>query len=97
MQIGSPMAASYILGLPDDYTSHRFKPCHWKPFMKEVLSCWPDSDEIEIGNGKQDKVIVRKVEGEYVAFNMVTNYTERPSSLSHMCLYDWFRLMKRYY
>ncbi|KAF8573373.1 hypothetical protein K439DRAFT_1255100, partial [Ramaria rubella] len=24
MQIGSPMAASCILGLPDHYTSHRF-------------------------------------------------------------------------
>ncbi|KAF8577393.1 hypothetical protein K439DRAFT_1241709, partial [Ramaria rubella] len=95
MQIGSPMAASYILGLPDHYTSHRFKPCHWKPFVKEVLSCWPDSDEIEVGNGEQDKVIVRKVEGEYVAFNMVTDYTERPSSLSDMCLYDWFRLSEK--
>src|SRR3977135_933819 len=44
MQIGSPMAASYLLGLPDHYTSHTFKPCHWRPFVNEVLSCWPQNE-----------------------------------------------------
>ena len=30
MQIGSPMAASYLLGFPDHYSSHSFKPLYWR-------------------------------------------------------------------
>ena len=37
MQVGSPMAASYLLGLLDHYTSHEFKTCYWRPYVKEVL------------------------------------------------------------
>ncbi|KZT29224.1 hypothetical protein NEOLEDRAFT_1043042, partial [Neolentinus lepideus HHB14362 ss-1] len=37
MEIGSPMAAAYILRNPDHYTSHRFQPLYWKSYVNEVL------------------------------------------------------------
>jgi hypothetical protein len=33
MQIGSPMASAYLLGQPDHYTSHKFKPFFWKNYV----------------------------------------------------------------
>ncbi|KIJ28054.1 hypothetical protein M422DRAFT_84781, partial [Sphaerobolus stellatus SS14] len=41
MQIGSPMAAAYLLGLPDHYSSHSFKPLYWRQYVKHVLQHWP--------------------------------------------------------
>ncbi|KZV77825.1 hypothetical protein EXIGLDRAFT_634871, partial [Exidia glandulosa HHB12029] len=37
-EIGAPMAASYMLDLPDHYKSHEFKSVYWKGFVTEVLS-----------------------------------------------------------
>ena len=88
MQIGSPMAASYLLGLPDHYTSHQFKPCQWKPFVREVLKSWPDSKDFA-GDGLQtEKVVLRKIRDTYVAFSMVLDYTHQPHSLENMNLFD---------
>ena len=95
MQIGSPMAASYLLGLPDHYTSHTFKPCHWRPFVSEVLNCWPDTNNIKESNHQTEKVILRKINGQYVTFSAVSDYTCRPVCLEQMNLYDWFRLCEK--
>ncbi|KZT23152.1 hypothetical protein NEOLEDRAFT_1018678, partial [Neolentinus lepideus HHB14362 ss-1] len=40
MEIGAPMAAAYILGNPDHYTSHRFQPVYWKSYVSEVLKSY---------------------------------------------------------
>ncbi|KZV94291.1 hypothetical protein EXIGLDRAFT_715631 [Exidia glandulosa HHB12029] len=37
-EIGAPMAASYLLDLPDHYASHEFKTIYWKGFVSQVLS-----------------------------------------------------------
>ena len=36
MEIGSPMAAMYLLQNPDHYTSHKFIPFWWKTFVNDV-------------------------------------------------------------
>ncbi|KAF8583871.1 hypothetical protein K439DRAFT_1347671, partial [Ramaria rubella] len=36
MEIGAPMASAYLLEQPDHYTSHRFKPFHWMPFVRQA-------------------------------------------------------------
>ncbi|KIJ35411.1 hypothetical protein M422DRAFT_180787, partial [Sphaerobolus stellatus SS14] len=36
MQIGSPMAAAYLLGLPDHYSSHSFKPLYWRQYYMQM-------------------------------------------------------------
>ncbi|KAF8580556.1 hypothetical protein K439DRAFT_1648184 [Ramaria rubella] len=36
MEIGAPMASAYLLEQPDHYTSHRFKPFYWMPFVRQA-------------------------------------------------------------
>ena len=95
MQIGSPMASSYLLGLPDHYTSHEFKPCRWRPFVKEVVKCWPDSEQFSEEDFQNEKVVLQKINNTYVAYNMVLDYTHRPCCLEYLALYDWFRLSEK--
>ncbi|TFK50562.1 hypothetical protein OE88DRAFT_1631450, partial [Heliocybe sulcata] len=35
MEIGAPMAAAYLLGNPDHYTSHHFCTVYWKSYVNE--------------------------------------------------------------
>ncbi|KAH7919688.1 hypothetical protein BV22DRAFT_991670, partial [Leucogyrophana mollusca] len=42
-EIGTLMAALYLLGNPGHYFSHRFTPLHWKNFVYEARRDWnPD-------------------------------------------------------
>ncbi|KAJ6585466.1 hypothetical protein B0H19DRAFT_925087 [Mycena capillaripes] len=36
MEIGSPMASLYLLGNPDHYTSHKYVPFAWRPYVQFV-------------------------------------------------------------
>jgi hypothetical protein len=40
VEIGGPMAAMYMLGNPDHYTSHTFVPFYWKQYVSYVLRAW---------------------------------------------------------
>ncbi|KAF6744183.1 hypothetical protein DFP72DRAFT_826265, partial [Ephemerocybe angulata] len=40
MEIGAPMAALYLLGNPDHYTSHQFVPFYWKNYLNYVQGQW---------------------------------------------------------
>ncbi|KAJ2914762.1 hypothetical protein MD484_g5658, partial [Candolleomyces efflorescens] len=40
MEIGAPMAALYLLGLPDHYSSHTFQVFYWKNFVNFVEREW---------------------------------------------------------
>ena len=42
-----------------------------------------------------EKVMLWKVQGEYVTFNSVQDYTHRAVNLDHMNLYDWFRCCEK--
>ena len=39
-EIGSPMAAMYLLNHPDHYTDHKFERFYWKRYVNEVRSAF---------------------------------------------------------
>ncbi|EPS93728.1 hypothetical protein FOMPIDRAFT_1094484, partial [Fomitopsis schrenkii] len=39
-ETGAPMACMYLLGNPDHYTSHKFKPFYWRNYKYEVMKAW---------------------------------------------------------
>ncbi|KIJ39780.1 hypothetical protein M422DRAFT_86287, partial [Sphaerobolus stellatus SS14] len=90
MQIGSPMAAAYLLGLPDHYSSHSFKPLYWRQYVKHMLHHWPKSTESGNLNTDEDNLVyIQKVKGQYMAMDIVRDYIYRPLELANVCLYDW--------
>ncbi|KIJ47685.1 hypothetical protein M422DRAFT_163806, partial [Sphaerobolus stellatus SS14] len=42
MQIGAPMAAAYLLGMSDHYSSHKFRQIYWKPYIRYILQSFQD-------------------------------------------------------
>ncbi|THV00663.1 hypothetical protein K435DRAFT_573950, partial [Dendrothele bispora CBS 962.96] len=40
MELGAPMICMYLLDHPDHYTSHEFRPFHWKSYVTEVQKSW---------------------------------------------------------
>ncbi|KAF8577118.1 hypothetical protein K439DRAFT_1365437 [Ramaria rubella] len=95
MEIGAPMASAYLLEQPDHYTSHKFKPFYWMPFVREAWSSWP----IQINSHKpesvlpiqKDQVVLGVVKGNYAAFSAVSDYTLRPELYEDITVYDWMR------
>ncbi|EDQ98366.1 uncharacterized protein LACBIDRAFT_303384 [Laccaria bicolor S238N-H82] len=47
MEIGGPMAALYLLGNPDHYTSHKFVVVYWKNFVREALKPFRSEEDLE--------------------------------------------------
>lgn len=45
LEIGGPMAAMYLLGNPDHYSSHTYVPLYWKQYVTYVLNEWDKSNE----------------------------------------------------
>ncbi|KAH6880561.1 hypothetical protein BKA70DRAFT_1126321 [Coprinopsis sp. MPI-PUGE-AT-0042] len=45
LEIGAPMAAMYLLGNPDYYTSHKFVGFYWRQFTNRVMAT-ADNEEI---------------------------------------------------
>jgi hypothetical protein len=39
LELGSPMAAMYLLDNPDHYTGHTFVPFWWKSYMSHIIRC----------------------------------------------------------
>ncbi|KAF8813266.1 hypothetical protein BYT27DRAFT_7084956 [Phlegmacium glaucopus] len=61
MEIGSPMAAMYLLQNPDHYTSHKFIPFWWKSFVHHIRNSDSNNNtsivvEENIDNLFQDKI-----------------------------------------
>lgn len=40
LEVGGPMAAMYLLGHPDHYSSHSYVPLYWKQYVTYVLNAW---------------------------------------------------------
>ncbi|HXP52941.1 MAG TPA: helitron helicase-like domain-containing protein, partial [Bacteroidia bacterium] len=77
LEIGGPMAALYLLGNPDHYTSHNFVPVYWKQFVNEVLSVWKSGDDLLIDSSLEKLVLIKKDE-TYVGVSNVYDYIYRP-------------------
>ncbi|KAJ2917199.1 hypothetical protein MD484_g3159, partial [Candolleomyces efflorescens] len=60
MEIGAPMAALYLLGNPDHYTSHEFRIFYWKNFVNFVETEWDRyvkvMDPQELPSGANDVI-----------------------------------------
>ncbi|KAF9455717.1 hypothetical protein BDZ94DRAFT_1293114 [Collybia nuda] len=94
MEIGGPMAALYLLGNPDHYTSHKFVAFYWKNYVREVLKSWRSEEDLEAEI--PEKVVVQKDEsGEYVGFSKVHDYVYRPKAFEDKTLYEWVQMSTR--
>ncbi|KAJ7479681.1 hypothetical protein FB451DRAFT_1031501, partial [Mycena latifolia] len=104
MEIGSPMAAMYLLQIPDRYTGHKFAVFRWRNYVYEVRKAWykrdselhdsemPDSDDEE---AFLDKVVLTKANQKIVGASPVDDYKYRSDDLSGMSLYEWIQCAKR--
>jgi len=59
LEMGSPMACTYLLGNPDHYTNFKFVPFYWQSFVREARKPWeqPPSQELnsDVGQGENAK------------------------------------------
>ena len=91
MEIGAPLACSYVLGFPDHYTSHHFASFYWQPFVHEVRSFW----DRNIDPGITPKVALIKQRNCVVGLSPIYDYIYRPAELHDVSLYDWISAYKR--
>ncbi|KAL1671596.1 hypothetical protein EV122DRAFT_199659, partial [Schizophyllum commune] len=92
MEIGSPMAASYILGMPDHYKSHESVVFWWKSYVNRVLDDWPDSSTA----GKfEEKLVLRKEDGQVIGTSIVDDYIHRPLKYENYSLFEWVQCAKK--
>jgi hypothetical protein len=88
MEIGGPMASMYLLGNPDHYTSHNFRPFYWSTFVRAARHEYHHDTE----DSSEDKLVLLKVKGKIVGRTIVQDYMFRPEEFKHISLYDWMRL-----
>ncbi|KZV98465.1 hypothetical protein EXIGLDRAFT_606911 [Exidia glandulosa HHB12029] len=102
-EIGGPMAASYLLDLPDHYKSHAFQTVYWRSFVTEAMSAFQLGEPtlgtvsntdgpVDRSTSTQDKVIIARRQLQWVALSPVKDYIYRPLEHENYCLYDWIRL-----
>ncbi|TFK53319.1 hypothetical protein OE88DRAFT_1598942, partial [Heliocybe sulcata] len=78
MEIGAPMACAYLLGNPDHYTSHHFKPVYWKSYVTEVLNEWDDDPSMHSASEAETKfnnqvLVKRSKEGYTICKHHLNN------------------------
>ena len=94
LEIGGPMAALYLLGNPDHYTSHKFIPVYWKNYVREVLNAWISEDENEM-DVDSEKVMLWNLDGKVIGRSTVHDYIYRPACYEDVNLYEWLQCAKR--
>ncbi len=91
MELGSPMICMYLLGNPDRYTAHHFKPFFWKSYVNEVRSAWTVDDQ----NVREERVSLIEKHGKLMIISKTLDYVHRPEELEDLCLYDFVKWCKR--
>ena len=94
LEIGGPMAALYLLGNPDHYTSHKFIPVYWKNYVRQALSSWTLDDENEM-EVDCEKVMLWNLDGKVIGRSTVHDYIYRPACYEDVNLYEWLQCAKR--
>ncbi|KAL1685161.1 hypothetical protein GGG16DRAFT_66855 [Schizophyllum commune] len=92
MEIGSPMAASYLLGMPDHYKSHESVVFWWKNYVNRVLNDWPDSTRADTF---EERLVLKKEQGQFIGTSVVDDYAHRPRKFENYCLYEWVQCSKK--
>ncbi|KAI5885607.1 uncharacterized protein SCHCODRAFT_02467380, partial [Schizophyllum commune H4-8] len=85
MELGGPMIAMYLLGNPDHYTSHRFKPFFWHTYFRQIKMYWQKNSE---GYGEESVLLVKK-KGAIIGVSEAQNYTYRADALEAFNLYSF--------
>ncbi|KAJ3526701.1 hypothetical protein NMY22_g10064 [Coprinellus aureogranulatus] len=91
MEMGAPMISLYLLGNPDHYTSHTFRPMYWKQYMIEARRAFLD----EAQDDSADKLMLMKKEGRYIGLSLVHDYIYRPSEVEELCVYEFVQRCTR--
>ncbi|KAJ6506044.1 hypothetical protein DFH09DRAFT_943410, partial [Mycena vulgaris] len=92
MEIGSPMAAMYVLGHPDHYSSHTYVPFPWKSYVTYVNTFWKADDVVvDDEQSPKEKVVISRQDGCIVAGSGVDDYIFRPVIFEHVTLYEWIQ------
>ncbi|KAF7977176.1 hypothetical protein HWV62_4617 [Athelia sp. TMB] len=93
-EIGAPLAALYLLGNPDHYTSHEFRSCYWKNYVRKATGHFLKAEYRDPLPGElhEEKVTVRRDGDRYVGVSYVDDYVFRPQKWEDMNLYTWIRL-----
>lgn len=92
MEIGSPMAAMYVLGNPDHYCSHTYVNFAWQSYVTFVKSYWYKTaqvNESDDDNGAEDLLTIQNRNGSYVASSVVDDYRFRPAAYENVTLNEW--------
>ncbi|KAL1658374.1 hypothetical protein GGF50DRAFT_32451, partial [Schizophyllum commune] len=92
MEIGSPMAASYILGMPDHYKSHEFVVFWWRNYVNRVLDDWPDSIR---SRAFEERLVLRREQDQVIGTSIVDDYVYRPRRYENYSLYEWIQCAKK--
>jgi len=87
------MAALYLLGNPDHYTSHKFVVVYGKNFVREALKPFRSEEDLE--EEIPEKLVLQKGKGEYVGFSSVHDYIYRPKMFEDKTLYEWVQMSTR--
>ncbi|KAI9063186.1 hypothetical protein FKP32DRAFT_1553074, partial [Trametes sanguinea] len=100
-EIGGPSASAHLLGLPDHYTSHRFRPFFWRGYVRRALDDCPPGlnvyepvgDENARGESdeREERVVLGSSRQGVVPLSKVNDYVCRPRELSDISLYDYMR------
>ncbi|KAI5821523.1 hypothetical protein K523DRAFT_197780, partial [Schizophyllum commune Tattone D] len=88
MELGAPMVAMYLLGHPDHYSSHRFRPFYWTTFYHHIHQFWTHGETDE-------KVLLMRKKGRIIGISEAQNYIFRAHALGHLKLYDFMLLCER--
>ncbi|KAF5337331.1 hypothetical protein D9611_002867 [Ephemerocybe angulata] len=91
MELGAPMISLYLLGNPDHYTGHTFKPLFWRMYAIEAARPYQQED---VGDG-EDKVVLMKKDGQYCEISFVFDYIYRPAQVSSLCVYEFIQRCSR--
>ena len=93
METGGPMLCAELLGLPDHYASHQFKPFYWSPYLRHVASHW----HVDLSNSKDGKGARQMVmlsvdrDNNLIPLSKVNDYMMRPTELEGMSLFEFIR------
>ncbi|KAJ7132918.1 PIF1-like helicase-domain-containing protein [Mycena filopes] len=96
LEIGSPMAAMYMLGNPDHYKSHTYVNFPWRTYVSFVQNAW----KVRLGHVQEqedvdDMLLVKNVNGTYVASSCIDDYRYRPVAYEHVTLYEWIQCSEK--
>ncbi|KAJ7171847.1 hypothetical protein C8R43DRAFT_838149, partial [Mycena crocata] len=95
MEIGSPMAAMYVLGNPDHYKSHTYVNFAWRSYVSFVKNFWNKKADIDMEEDAEDSVTVQKRNGKFVASSVVDDYRYRPQVYENLTLYEWVQTSEK--